>query len=647
MQKNAGLVFFLLLLFSGTGIGIKGMAGPLPLNYKEPKFPVSAITEDLKKNADVVIREYEMKIEVKSLTSISMKVHIVKTVLRESGLEKAILVVPYNNFSKVSSIKAICYNEAGFEVDHSKSSMINDESAVPDGIFYSEDRVKIVKLTDITYPFTVEYFYEFDMHQILGYPVWQPQHYYRVSVEHSEFDLTADDQLLPRFREMNVPQAATITKEKGATCVSYIFDHLPAVEEEKFSVPLEERVPVVRIAATIYRTLGEDYDFTSWKSYGSWDYDLNKDRDLLSDKTRELVMNLIKDKKSNIDKIKVLYHFVQEKTRYVCVTLGIGGWQTIEASTVDEKGYGDCKGLVNYTKALLSVAGIKSYIALVKSGDNEQDILTDFPSSQFNHVILCVPQEKDTIWLECTSQKIPFNYLGSFTDHRHVLLITPEGGILVKTPVYPEAGNTCHRKIAIHVDTIGNASVTITAIYKGLQYEDEYGLENRSVKDMQDAFFNKIKTPSASIQEINYRCKKDKDPEVVETVTLTIRSYASLTGNRIFLPLHLTGNMTSSLKEIGDRKTPICFRNGYVDSDTVEISIPAGYKVESIPSAIEASSQFGHYQISVVQNDHELTFYRVLEMKQGRYPADSFGELTNFLQKIARADKSNAVLTKK
>jgi hypothetical protein len=115
----------------------------------------------------------------------------------------------------------------------------------------------------------------------------------------------------------------------------------------------------------------------------------------------------------------------------------------------------------------------------------------------------------------------------------------------------------------------------------------------------------------------------------------------------MIMPFTIFSSIDYDLTHFPSRTTPICFRYGVIDSDTVEISIPSGYKVESIPSTLEASSQFGHYQISVVQNDHELTFYRVLEMKQGRYPADSFGELTSFLQKVARADKSNAVLTKK
>jgi transglutaminase-like putative cysteine protease len=647
MQKYPGLLFSFLLLFFGSGIGMKGISSPLPMGSREAKYPVSAIPEELKKNADMVIRQYDMNIEVKSLTSINIRVHIVKTVFRENALENANLKVNYDQFSKVNSIKAIFYNADGFETNQAKSSEITDESAVPNGLLYTEERVKRVKIIKSIYPFTVEYFYELDLHKMIEYPVWKPQDDYLVSVELSELKLTAEDDLFPRFREVNIPKPAQITKGKGETTISYVFDNLPALEKEKYSIPLEERVPVVYIAPDSYRTLGEDFDFRTWKNIGIWDYSINKDRDLVPDKTRKLVMDLIKDKKDNLSKIKAIYSYVQQTTRYVCVVLGIGGLQTAEASEVAGKGYGDCKGLVNYTKALLSAAGIESYATLVKSGMNQHDILTDFPSDQFDHVILCVPQGNDTVWLECTNQYIPFGFQGSFTDNRHVLVIKPEGGVLVKTPEYPETGNSRDRKMVINVDSAGNAAISITAIYKGLRYEEVDEMETKSVKDLENMFSEKINTPSSTIQKINYKYKKDQNPEAVETVTLSLRSFATITGSRLFLPFTIFGKVSANLNELSTRKTPVYFRHSTIDSDSVEIHIPSGYKVESLPAAVEVSSQFGHYQLTTLQKDNVLIFYRVYESKQGRFPPESFTEYTAYLQKIARADKSNAVLIRK
>jgi hypothetical protein len=618
-----------------------------PGNSSELTYEVSSIPDSLKNNADVVVREYSTEITISSLTSVFTKVHKVLTVLRESGLEYASLVLPYDQFSDIKSIKAIIYNENGIETKHAKSSQILDESAIPDGLLFTEDRVKKLKLSPLTYPFTVEYSYEIDQSKIIDYPRWMPQDDYRISVEHSRLTVTAEEALLPRFKEFNLPQPARITKNKELTTITYEVQNLPAVEEEKVSIPLEERVPVVHIAPVTYRMVGMDFDFRSWKSIGLWVYTLNKDRDILPEKTRQQLSALIKDKKDDLSKMKAIYRFVQETTRYVCVILGIGGMQTAEAKEVAEKDYGDCKGLVNYTQALLKEAGITSYATLVKAGRNEQDIITGFPSDQFDHVILCVPQEKDTVWLECTSQYIPFNFLGDFTDNRHVLVITPEGGVLVKTPAYPASSNTMNRRIIIGLDSLGNATAKITAVYRGLQYEDVEGFETRSIQDMKDFFIKKIKSPSATITKISYSYQKDHDPHSVENAELSLRSFATHAGNRIFLPFSILTYGNPDLNRLSTRKTPLYFRRSSIDSDTIEIHLPAGYSVESLPESADIPTQFGHYKLVPIKKDDMITFIRTFEIKEGRYPPESFTEFTTYLQKISKSDKSNAVLIKR
>ena len=76
-------------------------------------------------------------------------------------------------------------------------------------------------------------------------------------------------------------------------------------------------------------------------------------------------------------------------------------------------------------------------------------IITEFPSNQFNHVIVCVPLKKDTMWLECTSQTRQPGSIESEIENRNALIITPEGGVIVKTPSRKANENVKKKKIIV------------------------------------------------------------------------------------------------------------------------------------------------------------------------------------------------------
>jgi transglutaminase-like putative cysteine protease len=182
-------------------------------------------------------------------------------------------------------------------------------------------------------------------------------------------------------------------------------------------------------------------DMQSWKNIGLFIYKLNEGRDVLPEDKKATVKSLIEGEQDTYNKVQKLYAYMQQSTRYVANEYGIAGWQTFDAMNVATNGYGDCKGLTNYLKALLKEAGINSYVTLVYAGEDYYKIDEDFPANTFNHVILCVPQPKDTIWVECTSQQLPAGYLGSFTQGRKVLLTSEQGGFLCMTPSYDKSKN--------------------------------------------------------------------------------------------------------------------------------------------------------------------------------------------------------------
>jgi transglutaminase-like putative cysteine protease len=109
----------------------------------------------------------------------------------------------------------------------------------------------------------------------------------------------------------------------------------------------------------------------TWDDFGKWVAVLNHGRDELPAKTKQEITALTSGMKTVEEKTKVLYEFLQNKTRYVGIQLGIGGYQPFEASVVDETGYGDCKALSNYMVSMLKAVGIKANYCLINAGSNE------------------------------------------------------------------------------------------------------------------------------------------------------------------------------------------------------------------------------------------------------------------------------------
>ena len=81
--------------------------------------------------------------------------------------------------------------------------------------------------------------------------------------------------------------------------------------------------------------------------------------------TKQKILTLVKGVNDPIEKARLIYDFVQKKTRYISVQVGIGGWMPMLANDVDRLSYGDCKALTNYTKSLLDIAGVESYYTAV------------------------------------------------------------------------------------------------------------------------------------------------------------------------------------------------------------------------------------------------------------------------------------------
>ncbi|MBE0647939.1 MAG: DUF3857 domain-containing protein [Bacteroidales bacterium] len=613
----------------------------------ENLYPASSIPASLCYHAGAVIRLSETDIEILSAKSIRKKYHIVITVMYEDALEKAAISLHYNDFQKVQKIRGCVYNKYGKEIDKIRSSDFSDRSAIPDGTFHSEERVKAFNpVYNGSYPVTIEYEYETVGEAPAHYPMWFPQNSLDLSVESASLTLTAPSEIFPRFRVLNDVDQEEINTEDGKTTMAWRLAGLPALHHEIYSPPLIERVSGVLFAPVFVDYKGFSEEFLTWRDIGEWYNYLLQGRDELPERTKTRIAEMTSGMTDTIAIIRAVYRYMQSAKRYVSIQLGIGGWQPFDATFVDTYGYGDCKALVNYTRALLKSVGILSYYSPVYAGARVPDIFTDFPSLQFNHIILYVPLAHDTIWLECTNPNIPFGFLGNYTDNRHALVVDPAGAFLARTPAYTSEMNRLQRKTTISLYTSGDAEVEMMTRYSGLQYELAEGIDRLGMEEQKKAFVAALKIPDIVVHSLSYSSDSSMIPTITERATFLARSFASVSGQRIFVPVNQVSRISPVTVNSEERQSSVFTGYPYADTDSIVVRWPSGFCAESLPSDVSIESPFGSYKTTIHCDSIGFTLVRIYKQSEVRFSVEDYPEFRDFINQVAKIDKQKGILRK-
>jgi hypothetical protein len=636
------------------------LAGP-----PAPKYPADAIAPALRENAHAVVRAYDEVVTVKSASQLTKTVHKVVTILDPVGSDAyGELVVSYDALNRINYLRGAVYDGQGRLLHQLRPAEVHDQGlGSAGGSFMTDLRMRYADLRQPATPYTVEFDYEIASENTLFYPDWQPQSQENVSLEGATLQVTTPTALPLRFEELLLPAGAASAPVVAGSQTIYRW-HLPAqpaVEEEPLSPLLEELLPAVHLAPATFEVQGYAGSLASWQSLGLWSYQLGKGRDALPPALTAKMAQLMVSDPDPRARARKVYEFVQSSTRYVSVQLGLGGWQTAPASAVATGGYGDCKALSNYTCALLKAAGLPAYVALVGAGANQADVRAGFPSSQFNHAILCMPlaargtTPADTVWLECTSQTDAFGYMGTFTGNRHALLLTPEGGRLVATPRYGAQANRQQRRTDLWLDATGNAKATVRTQRVGLA-QDRYAqlLHEADSEEQKKYVANRLRLNHFTITNLRLAAAPTTKPQalpgVVELLGLELPGVATAAGRRLLLEPNVLGHLGALPAQVGPRQTPLALPPASLSQDTVRLHVPVGFRAENLPQPVQLTSAYGTYTSTCTTlPDGTLQYVRQLETRRPAgttLPAAKYSEYQDFRRKISQADRAQVVLVK-
>lgn len=605
------------------------------------------IPKELTENANSVVRNQKIEIEIPSQKLMIIKKSKTITVLNSKGINNIDAIEYYDKSTKVKSIEAIVYDSFGKEIKKIKRKDFIDQSVADGFSVYSDNRMIYLDYTPTQYPFTIFYNSEVETSNTAFIPTWYPIDDYYESVQESSVTVRYVSDLGFKFKERNFTDDK-IKKTIKNQLISYQVENYIARKSEELSPSFIKNNPSVVFGLDYFNLEGYLGNAKNWDEFSLWIYNsLLKDTESIPESTISKIKALVGTEKDPIKKAKIVYKFVQEKTRYVSVQMGIGGWKPMLAADVDRLGYGDCKALSNYTRVLLKSVGVDANYTIIYAGNNKQNILDDFVAMQGNHAILSIPYNDSYISLECTSQTSPFGFNGDFTDDRYALIVKPEGGEIIKTKEYTENENLKSVKGYYEVKDNGAISGKIKVISTGIQYSNESIKERLNREDLIASYNSNFSViNNLRIKEVKFNNNKN-NLEFIEEIEFGAESYAQNLNGKLIFALNATNHETNVPKKYKVREFPFEIQRGYTDEDIIEIILPSGYTIEAMPNGVELDSEFGYYKIDFKLIDSsKIVCNRKYILKKGFYESEKYEAFRKFKETIAKNDNSKIILTK-
>ncbi len=600
------------------------------------------------KNSDLIVLRDETVFEILSENELIISRKYNAIIKNRYASDYKNIYLFYDQFREITFAEVTISDLSGTVLEKFKIKDFNDVSA-GGGSLADDSRAKILKPTLSKYPFKISVSYELKKSGSLHYPIWNPQRDEKIYIKSSNFVVLDNSNNSFRYNSFNLADPE-IEDLGNTTSYKWEVENISPFKYEDYNYNIEDYAPIVYTAPTTFQMDGLKGDMTNWNSFGKWMQQLNEGKNDLEIQQLNSLTNLVSKIDSDFEKTKIVYDYLQSSTHYVSIQLGIGGWQPFNSAFVHEKKYGDCKALSFYAHSLLEHYGIESYYTLIRAGNYSAEVDASFPNAHFNHAILSVPINQDTIFLECTSQTKPFGYMGKFTSDRNALMITENGGKIIHTKKYTPEENVQYSKIGVMLQPNGAAKVSLDRNFNGLEI-DNYRFRELYAKGESEV--NKWLTDSYTLGDmsiIDFELKQltnEVVPQAGFKANIVTNKEAKRIGSRWFIS---PGKYFESyLDRLPDSKRtkPIRIRYGYSQVDTLKYTFPENLFPESRPKAVSIISDYGKYIRTLKEGNGEMTIIREFVFNDGVYPAEEYDHFKKFINAVIKEDNRKIVLLDK
>ena len=567
---------------------------------------------------------------------------IVYKINTRMGEEYTRVSLPYSSINALTGMDAWIEDDRGDVVRKLRRQDITDVSAKESSTLFQDKFLKKYALRYNEYPYLLYVTYQYTARNFIEIADWNPVVRLDIPTRQAVLRLTIPDNYKVQILEKNIDKAFTDTTD-GMIIYSWYSEYNGKFKNELFSPEFRSFLPLIKIIPEkfVFDTEGQS---SSWQTFGNWQYDLIRGLTNLPENEIMKVKSLISNTLTKSEIIRILYHYLQDNTRYINVSIKTGGLKPFPAAYVAEKKYGDCKALTIYMKALLDVFGIDSYYTIVNAAFQPPDFIRELPSLQFNHVILAVPCEEDTLWLENTSNNNPFGYAGTFIQNRYALLVDSNASRIVSIPALQKEDVLCSKNYKFTLGTSGNTDLIMSNFYRGSDFEMFNELQKYYTSSEQNEILYEL-IPYADLKILFWQLiHSGRDARLIHLIAqATHKTIMNDLGNEQYFsiaPIELP-----PFEQAVNRTLPVRLPCPVYLSDTLSYSLNLSFSKMNVPADTLIENRFGNYRLRFVKDDNNLLVYREFYLKAGFIPYSDYPNFYAFLTAVKELEKKKIIIT--
>jgi tetratricopeptide (TPR) repeat protein len=604
------------------------------------KFLESAPTAEEYPGCRAVILLDEVKCEVFPDGSSCHKIHqIIKIFTQEGVREYGEIFLPYNSsYDTVEVKKASTIKPDGSILE---ATSINHLAQIPQELgFYSDALLLSISMPGVSPDAIIEYEVEIKTRsqEILGQNFWDIFYFQSEDpIETARYTLTLPKGVKFNSFCHNLTLEPKISTTKNSLTYTWEKNEIEGILSEPLMPPFFEVVPKVLITT-----------LTSWEEIGRWYNELCQEQFEETPEIQEKVAELVRGKHTLSEKIKALYEFVTQKTRYVAIELGESAYKPHQAHAVLKNGYGDCKDKSGLLFTMLKILGLNPRIALVRVS-SQGKIIKEAPMlNQFNHVIVFLENKEigEKLWLDPTAETWSYRSIPSELQGVDAFVIGPDGGEWHRIPFSSPKANSFREEIKIVLEEDGSAHGEVNAFALGLFssiYRNTFKNKLRE-KEIVEALVNE-RVSGASVTKYSLTDVTSLTEPFEFSYGFEAKNFAQKINSELIVKPPWGELELTSLVSKSERRYPLRFKTYWYRETQGEIQLPPQYKVKTIPKETFLDTPYGIYQVKFQIKGNKIKFKHIFSHTTSRVPVHEYKAVQEFYQKVTTLEKQPIILS--